>query len=109
MIVPGVVPERSFAFETESVPLSMVTAKSPSRLTLSPLSPSAAINVVTADSVPVIVVAAVAVTRPLVLPLIVLRSDAATDPVSTVPTKSIHFEQTKSVADMCKDALDNEV
>ena len=30
-------------------------------------------------------------------------------PVSTVPTKSIHFEQTKSVADMCKDALDHEV
>ena len=30
-------------------------------------------------------------------------------PVSTVPDKSIHFEQTKSVADMCKDALEHEV
>ena len=30
-------------------------------------------------------------------------------PVSTVPDKSIHFKQTKSVADMCKDALKHEV
>tara|TARA_E500000178_G_scaffold272978_1_gene271297 strand:- start:1651 stop:2073 length:423 start_codon:yes stop_codon:yes gene_type:complete len=30
-------------------------------------------------------------------------------PVSTVPDKSIYFKQTKSVADMCKDALEHEV
>jgi hypothetical protein len=29
--------------------------------------------------------------------------------VSTVPDKSIYFKQTKSVADMCIDALEHEV
>ena len=30
-------------------------------------------------------------------------------PISTVPDKSIYFKQTKSVADMCIDALEHEV
>ena len=62
-----------FRCAADTDPAAIVTRKSLSRLTLSPLLPSFPIRVLIAAAVPVIVVAAVAVTSPVVFALIVFK------------------------------------